>query len=337
MKNGKPTVISLFSGAGGMDLGFTRAGFDVIWANDNFAEAAETYRLNIGAEIDTDDIENIDLDFIPEADVVIGGFPCQGFSIANMNRTVDDSRNILYKHFVKIVESKKPKFFVAENVKGILNIAGGKVIEKIVDDFAEAGYTVRYQLFNVAHFGVPQSRERVIILGTRSDIDAEVDFPPAPTHGPTAVGRIKKFVSIGEALKNIPHPDSKHNLKNHIYTKYKPKYNGYISNRRVDPNKPSPTVTARGDGKGGAMIINHPDQPRRLSCRELALVQGFPLDFEFAGSMTAIYRQIGNAVPPPFAEVIASTLMRAFEKGLTATEKKRPLKIKERQGALFAA
>lgn len=316
MKTNKPKVISLFSGAGGMDLGFKKAGFEIVWANDNFDDAVDTYKKNIGPEIYCGDIEKINLDLIPDADVVIGGFPCQGFSIANMKRTVDDERNVLYKYFVKIVKNKKPKFFIAENVKGILSIDKGKVIERIAEDFREVGYHVRYHLFNTANYGVPQTRQRVIILGVRSDIEANITFPPKQSHSVVEMLGLKKHISIGEVLKSIPDPDSKHDLKNHVYTKYKQKFNGYISNRKVDPEKPSPTVTARGDGKGGAMIINHPFLPRRLSCRELASVQGFPLDFEFSGSMTSIYRQIGNAVPPPFAHAIATMLSDALKKGL---------------------
>jgi DNA (cytosine-5)-methyltransferase 1 len=336
----KLKVISLFSGAGGMDLGFKKAGFETVWANDNFAEAVETFKKNIGPEIYSDDIEKIDLESIPDADVIIGGFPCQGFSVANTKRTVDDERNILYRYFVKIVQHKRPKFFVAENVKGLLNIGEGKVINKIVNDFQSAGYQVRYHLFNTANYGVPQTRQRVIILGIRSDLDADIEFPPKPTHSASDVPGLKKYVSIAEALKDIPDPDSKHDLKNHVYTKYKQKFNGYISNRIVDPNKPSPTVTARGDDKGGAMIGNHPFAPRRLSCRELAAIQGFPLDFEFAGSMTAVYRQIGNAVPPPFAEVIAKTILNAVNKGLrTRTEEEQRTIVKNTKGepVLFVA
>ena len=335
MRN-KPKVISLFAGAGGMDLGFVRAGFEIAWANDNFEDAVETYRKNIGHEIVCADIEQINLEDIPDADVVIGGFPCQGFSVANMNRKVGDERNVLYKYFVKIVALKRPKFFVAENVKGLLNIDDGRVIEKIVEDFSDAGYNVKYKLLNAATFGVPQSRERVIILGVRKDIEADIEFPPKQTHAKIPRAGMEKFVSIGKALKNIPDPNGKHNLKNHEYSKYKPKFNGYISNRKVDPDKPSPTITARGDGKGGAMIMNHPHQLRRLSCREVATIQAFPLDFEFAGSMTSIYRQIGNAVPPLLGEVVATVIMDAIKKGLKEADAQTAVKFKSEQVALFA-
>lgn len=319
-KHNSPTVISLFSGAGGMDLGFVKAGFQIVWANDNFLDAVETYRQNLGHHITSCGIEEVNTKMIPDADVIIGGFPCQGFSIANMNRKVDDERNSLYRHFVKIVQEKKPKFFVAENVKGLLSMDKGKVIERIVSDFQAVGYRVTYKLLNVADYGVPQSRQRVIILGVRNDIGADLSFPPTPTHSRIPSLGLNKHISIGEALKEIPDTTEPHSLKNHVYTKYKQKFNGYISNRVVDPNKPSPTVTARGDAKGGAMIISHPFYPRRLSCRELATIQGFPLDFVFSGSMTSIYRQIGNAVPPLFAQQVASTIINAVNKGLVFSD-----------------
>ncbi len=311
MKKTNINVVSLFSGAGGMDLGFVNAGFNVIWANDNFPDAVETYKNNIGSEIICNSIENINLNSIPEADIVIGGFPCQGFSVANMKRTIDDERNVLYKYFVKIVALKKPSVFIAENVKGLLNIGGGEVIRKIISDFSNVGYNVKYKLLNAADYGVPQSRERVIIIGTKKDLSLTINFPH-PTHNSIPNGKLLKHISIKEALNNIPDPDSYHDLKNHVYTKYKPKFNGYISNRKVNPHKPSPTITARGDNKGGAMIMNHPFKHRRLSCRELAVLQGFPINYEFYGSMTSVYRQIGNAVPPIFAEAIANNVKKSL-------------------------
>ena len=182
IEESRPTVVSLFAGAGGMDLGFKESGFKIIWANDNDPDCVATYRKNIGAEIVFGDIERIDLNSIPQADVVIGGFPCQGFSIANMNRIVDDKRNVLYRYFVRIIAKTKPKFFVAENVKGILSIGKGAVFEKILGDFSNAGYECRHALLNASHYGVPQSRERVVILGVRDDLEVSIDFPPRVTH-----------------------------------------------------------------------------------------------------------------------------------------------------------
>ena len=164
-------IISLFSGAGGMDYGFKQAGFNIVWANDFDLNAVETYRNNLGNHIVYGDITKISSDNIPlkseEVDVIIGGFPCQGFSIANNNRNMDDERNFLYKEMLRIIQDKRPKFFVAENVKGILNIGKGEVIKLIINDFKKLGYAVDYKLLNAADYGVPQQRERVIIIGNR--------------------------------------------------------------------------------------------------------------------------------------------------------------------------
>lgn len=170
----KRKVISLFSGAGGMDLGIIRAGFSVIWANDFDKDAYETYTKNIGKHIVLGDITKIKSEEIignkNEIDLIIGGFPCQGFSIANKNRNMDDKRNYLYLEMKRIIEDKKPKFFVAENVKGLLSIQKGKVIEMIKNDFEKLGYKVDYKLINAAEYGIPQLRERVIIIGNRLNL-----------------------------------------------------------------------------------------------------------------------------------------------------------------------
>ncbi len=299
-----PKVISLFSGAGGMDLGFIKAGFEVVWANDNDADSVETYRKNIGDHIVLGNLENIPSSEIPDADVVIGGFPCQGFSVANTKRHVGDNRNKLYLEMKRVIRDKKPKVFLAENVKGILSLNKGEVFKMILKEFSDEGYNCKYTLVNTANYGVPQTRQRVLIFGIRKDLDPNVSFPPAPTHNKVPFGNIDKWISIGEALAHIPETDTNHKLKNHEYSKFKLKFNGYISNRRVDSDKPSPTITARGDNKGGAMIIHHPKNHRRLSCREAATIQCFPLDFEFHGAMTSVYKQIGNAVPVRLGEVM---------------------------------
>ena len=157
----KYRVISLFSGAGGMDLGFINAGFDIVWANDFFKEAVESYKKNVDDRIVYGDITQIDSSEMPdEIDLVIGGFPCQGFSVANTKRSMKDERNFLYKEMLRVIRDKKPKFFVAENVKGILSMKKGKVIEMIKKDFRSLGYEVDARLLNAAEYGVPQLRER---------------------------------------------------------------------------------------------------------------------------------------------------------------------------------
>ncbi len=157
-------IVSLFSGAGGLDLGLIQAGNQVIWANDIDPNAVETYRRNIGQHISCADIKDIDLKKLPHADVVVGGFPCQGFSMANLRRSVDDDRNQLYKAFYSTIKELQPKFFIAENVKGILSLGKGAVIKQIVADFEQAGYITDLHLVNMADYGVPQTRQRVLEL-----------------------------------------------------------------------------------------------------------------------------------------------------------------------------
>lgn len=187
-------VISFFSGAGGMDLGFVMSGHEIIWSNDFDIAAVETYNNNIGtlfnhSSIFADIVELLDTssleinNLIPDGDIIIGGFPCQGFSIANVGRSMEDSRNFLYEQLLKAISVKQPPYFMLENVKGLENMEKGKILSMILDDLQEAGttkskffpnnghgYTVVYGVHNALNFGVPQNRERVIILGVRNDL-----------------------------------------------------------------------------------------------------------------------------------------------------------------------
>jgi len=301
-------IISLFAGAGGMDLGFIQAGHQIIWANDNDPDCAATYRHNIGNHFVLADIQNIDTNTIPNGDMVIGGFPCQGFSCANLKRSVADKRNTLYLEFVRVVQAKTPAYFIAENVRGILSLDNGKVIEMIVNDFVNIGYNVTYKLFNTADYGVPQIRMRVIILGVRKNLNPR-KYPqfPEPTHSKDiGLFNQKPWITISEALKDIPEPkDKTHQLLNHVCSAYKVTDRNFTGHRKTNPNKPSPTILARGNGKGGVVAIQHPNNNRRMSVRESAIVQTFPLDFEFFGNLGSMYRQVGNAVPVLFAKQIA--------------------------------
>lgn len=304
-------IISLFSGAGGLDLGLIKAGHEIIWANDNDKDAVETYKKNIGNHIICDVIENIKSKDLPSADVVVGGFPCQGFSQANLLRFEEDERNRLYLEFLRVVKAVRPLYFLAENVRGILSLGGGKAIEKIESDFQKIGYRVDKKLFNVADFGVPQSRRRVIIAGTRKDLpkNAEYSFP-MPTHGK---GK-KPWVTISDALEKIPDPEKKHKLLNHVCSQYKVTNRNFTGHRKTDPKKPSPTILARGNGKGGVCAIQHPKNHRRMSIRESAVIQTFPMNFEFFGKMNSCYRQVGNAVPVRFAKHLGKELAKLENK-----------------------
>lgn len=297
-------VVSLFSGAGGLDLGFRMAGHEIVWANDLYEDAVETYRLNLGNHIVCCDISEINSEDIPDCDIVIGGFPCQGFSVANTGRHEDDERNQLYLQMIRIINEKNPRFFLAENVKGILSLAKGRVFHNILSDFRQMGYRVQYRLMNAADYGVPQKRMRVIIVGIRQDIPFEYHYP-LPTHSELASLHTRKWVSVAEAFHNIPDPDFPNDMPNHVYSKYKLNFNGYIGHRPILPDAPAPTVTARGDNKGGVVILPHPNGKRRMTCREVATIQSFPLNYHFVGNASSVYRQIGNAVPPLLAKAVA--------------------------------
>jgi DNA (cytosine-5)-methyltransferase 1 len=166
------------------------------------------------------------------------------------------------------------------------------------------GYKVQARILNAADYGVPQLRQRVFFVGVRNDINFSFEYP-TPTNNVNGSEGLKKWVSVGEALSDLADPDKPNTLPNHDYSKYKLRFNGYIGHRTIDPLKPAPTVTARGDDKGGVVVLHHPNNKRRMSCRELATVQSFPTDFAFIGNRSSVYRQIGNAVPPLLAYAVA--------------------------------
>jgi DNA (cytosine-5)-methyltransferase 1 len=308
-------VVSLFAGAGGIDLGLKKAGLDIVWAVDNDADCVETYRKNIGEHIICADITTIKSKDIPDADIIVGGFPCQGFSMANRFRSTEDTRNTLYLEMLRIIKDKKPKWFIAENVKGILSLGGGEIFKGILSDFSKAGYRVNYQLVNMADHGVPQLRKRVLIIGTRKDLPENLTaIHPEPTHSKDSKDNKQNWVSISEALKLVDR--YKENFPNNIGSKYKVEFRNFTGHRKTDPQAPSPTILARGNGKGGVCAIPHPNGKRRLTIRESASVQTFPIDFEFVGSINSMYRQIGNAVPVEYGKKLGSAfikLMKVYE------------------------
>ncbi len=311
-------IVSLFSGAGGLDLGLIQAGHEIIWANDIYEDAVATYRRNIGDHVDTRDISEIPSTDIPSSDAIVGGFPCQGFSVANWGRTIHDERNKLYKEMVRVIIDKQPSFFVTENVKGLISLGKGEILKRIVADFSAADYKASWKVLNSADYGVPQKRMRFVMLGVRSDLAiasaSSMIFPPSPTHqDPNATHRdsiLKPWLTVGKALAHIPEPEVSPDIPNHDYSRYKLRFNGYLGHRFIDPNKPAPTVTARGDEKGGVVVLHHPKNHRRMSARELATVQSFPDDFIFEGTKTSAYRQIANAVPPALGRAIGDMLSK---------------------------
>lgn len=229
-------VISFFSGAGGMDLGFALAGHDIVWANDFDKDAIRSYNYNIGTydgnnaifgdiTATLDEYSKMDGGIdgqIPDADIVIGGFPCQGFSIANVNRNMeDDERNFLYLELLRIIDVKNPMFVVLENVKGLENIEQGEVLNMIIDDLentGELGYTVVYNVLNAYNYGVPQNRERVIIFGVRNDIVGRFEIPCIPNEIGYKRLNVQKTHSLDSDMRD---PILPHEKVNNMYDLWK--------------------------------------------------------------------------------------------------------------------
>jgi len=305
------TVVSLFAGAGGLDIGFKNKGFNIIWANDIDKDACATHRKWSDAKVVHGDVSKINLEGIPSSDIITGGFPCQGFSLAGP-RKIDDKRNALYKYFVELVEKQKPYIFIAENVKGILTLGDGCILEAIIEDFSQRGYNVFPTLVNAADYGVPQDRWRVIMMGIRKDLGITSYIFPKP---------FPKRVSIKEALRNIPEPGVTDVCQAGFSSRYMSR------NRKRDWNQVSYTIPAMSK-----QVMLHPSSPnmikisddlwefgkegmtRRLSWQEAAAIQTFPPDMIFEGNLTSKYKQIGNAVPVKLAEVIAEDVMLILNK-----------------------
>ncbi|SFV65887.1 DNA-cytosine methyltransferase [hydrothermal vent metagenome] len=307
-------VISLFSGCGGVDLGFVKAGATILWANDIDCDAVKTYKQNIANHIICKDIYDVAVEEIPNgADLIVGGFPCLGFTVAKgKSRNINDSVNFLYKEYIRVLKAKKTKYFLIENVPGMRS---GKefnsFFENMLKEFEEVGYRVKYQTLLASDYGVPQNRRRIIIIGTRNDIEIEPNFP-TPTHSKNENLLLKPYVTIKDAISDLP-ADYDEIIANHTGSKHKVKINGYVGNRQLDWDKPSPTITGRGSRSGGAVIHPHPNNKRRLSVRECARLQSFPDDFIFSGSNGAGFAHIGNAVPPILSFYLAKEFIKIID------------------------
>lgn len=309
----KYTHVSLFSGAGGLDIGLEQAGFTTVWANDISEDACNTHRLWSKAEVICGDIRNVDYSAIPDCDIASFGFPCQGFSLSGP-RKIDDKRNVLYRHCVKLVEEKKPKLFLAENVKGLLSLDGGKIKEAIISDFESKGYVVTLSLVNASDYHVPEDRERVLIVGIRKDLVEKygVFFAmPKP---------FADKVTLKEALRDIGKPTADEIC-------FEPYSSRYMSrNRKRNWDEVSFTIPAMA--KQVPLWPGSPDMKkidadhwefgtgvtRRLSYREAATIQTFPKNMKFCGNLESKYRQIGNAVPCELARIVGTELYSILEK-----------------------
>ena len=307
--------ISLFSGCGGSDYALRKAGFDVIWANDIWEVACQTYSDNIpDAKIEVGDIA--DFDRFPDAQLVVGCYPCQGYSQGG-RRDPSESINFLYRQFDRALRLVRPKAFVVENVNGMAYGANRKLLENQLCRFRLAGYRVVWQVLNAKDYGVAQNRRRVFLVGVRSDIPATYVFPP-PSHGPK--GRAN-YVRQKDVIAGMPKwPEGEFN--NETFHWY------YLSrNRRHGWNEQSPCILGHW-----RHVPLHPMSPplkridtdhwrfsssgraRRLSYRECAALQGFPPNFVWKrGTVRERFQMIGNAVPPPLFSAVLHGLEGLWE------------------------
>lgn len=358
----KWNLVSLFSGCGGLDLGFELAGlqavmgktvmeeafrdkrvfdenidnnvFNTIYVNDIFDEARQTYAQNAGKYIYMDKSDIRKIKEFPKADIVLGGFPCPGFSEAGP-RLVDDKRNFLYLHFIRCLMQSKPKIFVAENVKGMMTLGKGEVFKQIVQDFAAAGYKIYHKLLNSAEYGVPQIRERVILVGVRNDIDFEY-VHPKPTHG-YGVNGLEEVVTLQDTIGDL-----EENPGEYFVGSYSTIF--MSRNRKKLWSQPSFTIQASGRqapihpggepmvkvGKDKYIFSDGEENNRRLSVKEIARIQTFPDWYEFSrgtsnrnanSKLDLVYKQIGNAVPVRLALAVAEPIAEFAKEQLEKKEK----------------
>lgn len=327
-----PRLVSLFSGCGGLDLGFEQAGFNRVWANDFDKDAQAVFRLNLG-EIDGRDIRDVPADEIPECDIVLAGFPCQPFSNAGNRKGVHDSRGMLYQECLRIVEAKKPSVFLFENVKGLMSskyVDGRRLVDVIVSDLDTIGYHVTYRVVNASDYGVPQNRQRLIMVGIRKDYDLYFQFPIIEEQKnltlryildiPADVPNQVDWPLSPQALAMISHIPQGGSWKDVPYEELPPRFKRIRDNmqryhspnfyRRFSMDEINGTITASAQPENCGII--HPIHNRRYTIREVARIQTFPDDFIFIDdsmkNITAMYKVIGNAVPVRLANKIATAI-----------------------------
>lgn len=324
-------VVSFFAGCGGLDLGFEQAGFDVVWANEFEPHCSATYlRNHPDTEFVLGDICDIDPASIPDCDGFIGGPPCQSWSVAGKMKGLDDERGQLFLKYIDLIKAKQPKFFVIENVKGLLDSVFKYVFIMFLDRLDKAGYDVKWELLDAVNYRIPQNRERVFIVGFRKDLHIDYTFPaPTCTEPITlerAIGDIKEQPTFYKGNEKLE-PNATRANHDVLASGFSAYY--YRGNRRRGWNQPSFTIHATADN-----APLHPSSPkmlyfghekwefqkdklsayRRLSVRECARIQTFPDNFIFEyDDIKAAYKMIGNAVPPRLGNEIAKSIVRALQ------------------------
>jgi len=311
-------VVSLFSGCGGADCGmvggfifntkrYKKLPFKIVYALDIDKKALATHQLNFKC-INTvcGDIRDICADAIPDHDVLIGGFPCQSFSTINPRKDPFDERANLYQEMVRIVGTKRPKVFVAENVKGFMTLHRGNIIKKVQKEFEDVGYTVYISLINAAEYGVPQRRERVIMVGVRNDIEKNYEFPKTTTSD--------QMVPLSVAVPELAIQEEKYYFSERAVLGMKNSKNNMKRGLYQNLDEPCLTITSHLakvslNSRDPVLLVDPAKELyRRFTPREAARIQSFPDTFKFAGSESDAYRQIGNAIAPVMFWHIAKSI-----------------------------
>jgi len=318
----KIKVASLFCGCGGMDLGviggFSYLGkeykenpFEIVYAVDNDEYCTKIYNDNFTHKCEVKDVRDIKIGEMPQFDMLIGGFPCQSFSISAQNPPrlgYKDERGMLFFEMVKILKERQPRFFIAENVKGMMTLHKGQIFNRIIKSFEEVGYTTYTKLFNAADYGVPQKRERVIIVGIRNDLNdvMEYEFPKETNKN--------NWVPLSVAVPKLAIEQGKYYFSERAVQGMKKAKNNMKRGLYQDLNKPCLTVTSHLakvslNSRDPVLLVNPEKEVyRRFTPLEAARIQSFPDEFIFAGSETDAYRQIGNAIPPVMFWHIAKSI-----------------------------
>lgn len=303
----KLKVASLFCGCGGTDVGllggfeflgnhYASNDLEIVYANDIDDNACNIFKENFGIEPDNRDIREVASDEIPEFDILTGGFPCQSFSIIAQNPKrlgVKDERGKLFFEMCRILREKQPKCFIAENVKGILTANKKSAFPLIIKEFEKSGYDVWYSVLNSANYGVPQKRERVIIVGFRKDLGVKFEFPDV------IVQDEEGFIPLSEVIEN--EVAEKYFFSQRAVDGMMKKRASMNKGRAQDVTKPCNTVGAHLakvslNSTDPVLLVN--ERYRRFTPREVARIQSFPESFELVGSEAAQYRALGNAIPP---------------------------------------
>lgn len=272
--------------------------FQITWANDISQAACKTYARNISDHIRCGDVWR-EMESMPaRADVVIGGFPCQDISVNGKRAGAEGKRSGLYRAMIKAIERVKPRVFVAENVKGLLQKYNRESLAKIIADFSELGYSLSYHLYDAAQYDVPQMRSRVFIVGTASGVK--------PFHAPWPTRQNGDWITCKEAIGDLETMDENESI-NHVWSRAE--RSPEQGDRRLRADRPAYTIRAECHGN----IQYHYSLPRRISMREAARFQSFPDDFIFVSKLRETERQVGNAVPPVLSWHMAKAVLNCIE------------------------